>query len=72
MDHKPINRSQTMDHNNLVSKPVVMGDFCTFQRQFETFLKMYRKITLGKDRVAYEAKQPEVTTRLEELTREFL
>jgi len=67
-----------MDRNNLVSKLVVMGDFCTFQRQFETFLKMYQEedhtgdhVERENDRAAYEAKQPEVTTWLEELTREF-
>lgn len=35
----PITKSITWDHNKLVPKPAVMGEFQVFQRQFEAFMK---------------------------------
>jgi hypothetical protein len=41
MVNRPVTRSQSWDHNKLVSKQEVMGDSSNnLQVQFETFMKM--------------------------------
>ncbi|GER45698.1 ATP-dependent protease La (LON) domain protein [Striga asiatica] len=73
----PITRSRGSDLNKLVSEKVVMGDFRSFQQQFETFLKMYEenrdrdRQEREQDRALMAAQQQALAGRLDELSREL-
>ncbi|GER42433.1 protein phosphatase CheZ [Striga asiatica] len=72
-----VTRSRGPDLNKLVSEQVVMGDFRSFQQQFETFLKMYEenrdrdRQERDQDRALMAAQQQALARRLDELSREL-
>ncbi|OMP09767.1 hypothetical protein COLO4_05151 [Corchorus olitorius] len=69
----PIARCRGQNFTKLVSETRVMGDWCSFQQQFESFLKLYEgdRVKDRQEREQDHVKQHGLAVRLEEQSRDL-